>query len=114
MSDETYSIKDIANWSDDVCIEKGKELEFRVIDIRTILRYALKTDETLNNLKEVLKMGRRIQYAIECPNCHVKYRSYPEHIKHKSKVICQDCGHEYLQCENIFGITVDDICVSFN
>lgn len=113
MSNEKYSIKEIAGWSDETCIEKDKELEFRLLDLRTILRYALKTDETLNNLKAVLKKGLKVGYAVECPNCHVKYMVYPEVINHKEKVKCQDCGCEYLQCENIFGITVDDICVSF-
>lgn len=113
MSDETYSIKDIANWSDEVCTEKGKELEFRLFDLRAILRYALKTDETLNNLKALLKKGLKVGYAVRCPNCFVKYMVFPEDLDHLNKVKCQDCGHEYMQCENIFGITVDNICVSF-
>lgn len=106
-------VVDIAEWTDEQCTEYNKAPIVSAEGIRDLARAIVnlitnshKLEQELNTFKAVLGSGQAIGYTIKCPHCGVEYNIRFEELNYGNPITCMDCGKEYLQNENIQGITL--------
>lgn len=98
--------QEIIKWTDEECAKNDKSFHIAAIDVRNILRELVAVYERLNLLDSILKKGEMTGYIIECPKCHVRYVVSTSDLNRGVNIRCQDCGEEYVQDQNIYGIDV--------
>ena len=99
-----FTVADMTSWTDEECEAKEKEFQFKISDLRDILKSLLKVGADFNLLKNTLEKGLMTGYTIKCPHCNREYVVSSMELNRESNVTCKVCGTEYKEDENIKGI----------
>lgn len=95
----SYTLKEIANWTDEQCKQKENlGLHFSITAVRDLYK-------EYKVFKDILKNGKLKGYVIECPNCGIEYTIEINELNRDTQIRCLDCGYYYKQNEHITMIT---------
>ena len=109
-----FTIAEVAKWTDEECEAKEKEFQFKITDIRDILKSLLQvnkdlvtTKQNLNLLKTTLSKGLMRGYQVMCPHCKREYVVNSMELNREGAITCKICGTEYKENENIKGLEME-------
>lgn len=106
-----YFEKKVAEWTDEECDEldrihtmSSRVLRAAMQKFEKACDIAKRLQEELDMLKDGLSTGKFKGYAIKCPHCGVEYNIDFKDLNYNKPITCMDCGKEYIQNQNIYGL----------